>query len=283
MKLKSTLVTCLLALGTLATLRAQDIKLNIPGQATTPAAAAPAAAPATAPAAAAPAPVFTEAQLLEEYGWFIGKRIGLSDLNFTQAQIDTVLKGITSASQGKPTPNELEKIGPAMDEFIKRKQAEYLAKLKAKGMAESAAFLTEVKKHAGVTVLPSGLCYEIAAPGTGPAPKPSDTVTANYVGTLVDGTVFDSSVARGEAVTFPLDKMIPGWIEGLQKIAKGGKIRLFIPPDLAFGDDARPGIPPASTLIFDVEIIDIKPTPPAPMPAPAPAPAADAAPAPTGK
>jgi FKBP-type peptidyl-prolyl cis-trans isomerase len=271
-------VTCLLALGATAALRAQDIKLNIPGQANAP---APATAPAAAPVAAAPAETFTEAQLLEEYGWFIGKRIGLSELNFSQTQTETVLRGITNASQGKPTPYELEKIGPAMDEFIKRKQSEYLSKLKAKGLAESAAFLTEIKKRAGVTVLPSGLCYEIAKPGTGPAPKPTDTVTVHYTGTLVDGTVFDSSVARNEPVSFPLDKMIPGWVEGLQKIAKGGQIRLFIPPDLAFGDDPRPGIPPSSTLIFDVEIIDIKPTPPAPMPAAAPG--ADAPPATPGK
>jgi FKBP-type peptidyl-prolyl cis-trans isomerase len=272
-------VICLLALGTLATLRAQDIKLNIPGQATTP---APAAAPAAAPAvAAAPAPVFTDAQLLEEYGWFIGKRIGLADLNFSQAQVDTVLKGVTSSSFGKPSPFELEKIGPAMDEFIKKKQNEYLAKLKIKGLADSAVFLTEIKKKAGVTVLPSGLCYEIAAPGTGPAPKPTDTVTVNYTGALIDGTVFDSSVARNEPVSFPLSQMIPGWVEGLQKIAKGGKIRLYIPPDLAFGDDPRPGIPPSSTLIFDVEILDIKDTPPPATPAPAPG--ADTPPATPGK
>jgi len=273
MKLKSTLVTCLLAIGAIAALRAQDIKLNLPGKATTP---APATAPAAGPAAAA-AQTFTESQLLEEYGWFIGKRIGLSDLNFTQAQIDTVLKGITNASQDKPTPYELEKIGPAMDEFVKKKQGEYLAKLKVKGLAESAAFLTEVKKRPGIVVLPSGLCYEIAKPGTGPAPKPAETVTVNYTGTLLDGTVFDSSVARNEPVSFPLDKMIPGWVEGLQKIAKGGQIRLFIPPDLAFGDDPSPGIPPSSTLIFDIELLDIKPTPPEPMPA------AEAPPATPGK
>ena len=278
MKHKFTVMTCLLALGTFAALQAQDIKVNIPGQANTTPPATTAAPAATTPAPAAPAPTYTDAKLLEEYGWFIGKRIGLADLNFTQDQVNQVLKGITAASLGKPSPNELEKIGPAMDEFIKRKQAEYLTKLKAKSLSESAAFFTELKKRAGVVVLPSGLCYEIAAPGTGPAPKPTDTVTVHYTGTLIDGTVFDSSVARNEPVSFPLNQMIPGWVEGLQKIAKGGKIRLFIPPDLAFGDDARPGIPPSSTLMFDIELIDIKPTPPAPG-----APGADVPPATPGK
>jgi FKBP-type peptidyl-prolyl cis-trans isomerase len=261
MKLKSYVMTCLLALGLFATLRAQDIKLNIPGQATPP---APAAAPGAAPAAAAAtpaAPVYTEAQLLEEYGWFIGKRVGLADLNFTPEQIQTVLKGVFAASYGKPSPNELEKIGPVMDEFVKAKQNEYVNKLRLKNMADAAVFLTAIKKKAGVTVLPDGLCYEILEPGKGPAPKPSDTVTAHYTGVLIDGTIFDSSIQRGAPAEFPLDQVIPGWTEGLQKIAKGGKIRLYIPPDLAYGDDLRPGIPPASTLVFEIEIIDIKPTP----------------------
>jgi FKBP-type peptidyl-prolyl cis-trans isomerase len=266
MKLNTSVMTCLLALGLTATVRAQDIKLNIPGGTTPPASTAPAATPA-APAAAAPAapaPVYTEAQLLEEYGWFIGKRVGLSDLNFSQAQIEAVLKGMTAASFGKPSPHELEKIGPKMDEFVKAKQAEYLAKLKAKSLADGAALLTEVKKKKGVTVLPDGLCYEIFEPGTGPGPKPTDTVTVHYIGQLVNGTVFDSSIERQEPIVLPLSQMIPGWVEGLQKIGKGGKIRLYIPPDLAFGDDTRPGIPPSSTLIFDVTILDFKPTPAAP-------------------
>jgi FKBP-type peptidyl-prolyl cis-trans isomerase len=275
MKHQTSFATCLLAFGLIATLRAQDIKLNIPGKtpAATPA-ATPTPSPAAPAAAAAPAaPVFTETQLLEEYGWFIGKRIGLADLNFTQAQIDTVLRGVALASQGKASPNELAKIGPPMDQFIKGKQDEYLAKLRVKGLAESAAFLTEVKKKPGVIVLPSGLCYEIGKPGEGPAPSATDTVKVHYTGALADGTVFDSSLPRGEPVEFPLNQMIPGWTEGLQKIAKGGKIRLYVPPDLAFGDDIRPGIPPSSTLVFDVEILDIKPTPAAPAPAAVPTPA----------
>src|ERR1019366_8487013 len=109
MKHKSLVATSLLALGLITALRAQDIKLNLPGQATAAAPATPAAPPAATPAA--PAQTFTEAQLLEEYGWFIGKRIGLTDLNFTPAQIDLVLRGITLASQDKPSPNEIEKIG----------------------------------------------------------------------------------------------------------------------------------------------------------------------------
>jgi len=95
----------------------------------------------------------TEAQLLEEYGWFIGKRIGLTDLNFTPAQIDLVLRGITLASQDKPSPNEVEKIGPAMDTFIKAKQNDYLAKVRAKGLAEIVINYKHVLRNALILVL----------------------------------------------------------------------------------------------------------------------------------
>jgi FKBP-type peptidyl-prolyl cis-trans isomerase len=87
-------------------------------------------------------------------------------------------------------------------------------------------------------------------------------VKVHYTGTLIDGTVFDSSVQRGEPAEFPLDQVIAGWTEGIQKMNKGGKIKLYVPPQLAYGDDGRPGIPPGSTLIFDVELLDIKPTAP---------------------
>jgi len=277
MKLKTYAVSCLLASGLVAGLQAQDIKLNIPGQANTSAPATPspatpaASAPAHGTAPAAPAATYSEAQMLETYGWFIGKRVGLSDLDFTADQVAQVLKGITSASYGKPSPFELEKIGPQMDAFIKTKQADYMAKLRQKGLSEAAAFFTQIKKKAGVTVLPSGLVYEIIKPGTGPSPKATDTVTVNYTGTLVDGTVFGSTVQQGTPVEFPLQHMIPGFMEGLQKANKGSTIRLYIPPDLAFGDQSPPGIPPSSALVFEVELIDFKDTPPEPTEAAAPA------------
>ena len=269
MKFKSLLVTSLVALGVAIAARAQEIKF--PGTPATPASGTPAATPA-APAApaAAPATKYTEAQVLEMIGWFMGKNSQAESFEFTKEQLDPVVRGFSAALEGKTPPFDLKDIGPQVQAYVTAKQDGYLAKLKAKGLAESAAFLTEVKKKAGVISLPSGLCYEILKPGEGPAPKPSDTVKAHYVGALINGTVFDSSVQRGEPVEFPLDQVIPGWTEGLQKISKGGKIKLYVPPQLAYGDDGRPGIPPASTLVFEIEILDIRPTPPAPAtPAPA--------------
>lgn len=266
MKLKFILTTCLLALGVSAALRAQDIKLNLPGQAATPAPAATTPAPVAAPAA----PQYTETQIVETIGWYMGKNSQAESFEFTPEQVEVVLRGFAAALNGKPAPFEPKQIGAQLQAYVTGKQDAYVAKLKQQGLAETAAFLAEVKKKPGVVVTASGLCYEIIKPGEGLAPKLTDTVTAHYAGALINGKVFDSSVARGEPVEFPLDQVIPGWTEGLQKIAKGGKIRLYVPPQLAYGDDGRPGIPPASTLVFDIEILDLKPTPPAPAtPAPA--------------
>jgi FKBP-type peptidyl-prolyl cis-trans isomerase len=251
MKLKHSLIFSLLALG-LVTARAQELKLNLPGsKADQPAPAAPAA------------PAFTEAQLIEEFGWFIGKRVGLSELEFGKAEMDSLLKGMNLAAANKDSPYELEKIGPLMDEFMMKKQAIFTDKMKKKSAAESAAYFAKLKENKNVVELPSGLRYEIVKAGAGDFPKPTETVRVHYTGTLVDGTVFDSSIQRNEPAEFALNEVIPGWTEGIQKVNKGGKIKLYVPANLAYGDDGRQGIPPGSTLVFDVELLDIKPAAPA--------------------
>lgn len=267
MKLKNKLTASLLALGVTAFANAQDAKT--PAPTAQPAPAAPPAAPA------APAPQYTEQQLLETFGWFIGKRIGLSELGFSNEQTDSIVKGIILAAQAKESPYDLQKIGPEMDKFMQEKQQQYMSKLRQQGQADAEKFFKEVKAKQGVVTLPSGLAYEIVKQGTGDFPKPTDVVKVNYTGTLINGNKFDSSVDRGEPAEFPLNEVIAGWTEGIQKINKGGKIKLYIPPQLAYGDDPKPGIPPGSTLIFDVDLLDIKPAPAAP-PAPAAMPPAPA-------
>ncbi|MBL7700468.1 MAG: FKBP-type peptidyl-prolyl cis-trans isomerase [Chitinophagaceae bacterium] len=119
-------------------------------------------------------------------------------------------------------------------------------------------FLEENGKKPGVVVLASGLQYEILTEGTGPKPTAQDNVTCHYHGTLIDGTVFDSSVRRGEPATFPLNMVISGWTEGVQLMSQGSKWRFFIPPHLAYGDrQVSREIGPNSTLIFEVELLDI--------------------------
>ena len=107
--------------------------------------------------------------------------------------------------------------------------------------------------------LPSGLQYKVITEGDGAQPKPSDQVTVNYRGTLVDGTEFDSSYTRGEPVTFPVNEVIPGWSEALPLMKAGSKWKLFVPADLAYGEQGAGGaIPPNATLVFEVELLEVK-------------------------
>ena len=122
------------------------------------------------------------------------------------------------------------------------------------------AFLANNKTRKDVTTLPNGLQYEVLKAGDGPKPTEADTVVVHYTGTLIDGTEFDSSVKRGEPATFPLKGVIKGWTEILQLMPKGSKWKVFIPSELAYGDRAAGQlIKPGSTLIFDIDLIDIKP------------------------
>lgn len=242
------------------------------GKSTSSTAAAP-GAPSAAKPAATPAAggQFSDAQVLEAYGWFIGGQTGVSEIGLSTAEIDALLKGIRGAATGEKSPFDMNQVGPKLDEFMQKRIGAAQAKVQEKNTAEGAAFFAKLKDNKSVTILPSGLGYEVLKQGSGPAPKATDTVKVHYEGKFIDGTVFDSSVARGEPAEFPLNAVIPGWTEGLQKTSKGGKLKLYVPAKLAYGDQGRQGMPPASTLIFEVELLEINPpaAPAAPMIAPA--------------
>ncbi len=145
--------------------------------------------------------------------------------------------------------------------------------------ATADAFLAENGKKKDVVTTASGLEYHVVNAGTGASPKPTDMVTVNYRGTLLDGTEFDSSYKRGQPATFPVNGVIPGWQEALVLMKPGAKYELFVPPKLAYDmHPPTPVIPPGSLLKFDVELISVKPPPP-PAPATPAAPAAPASPA----
>jgi FKBP-type peptidyl-prolyl cis-trans isomerase FklB len=138
-------------------------------------------------------------------------------------------------------------------------QQKALKNQEEKNLAEGKAFLLENGKKEGVKTLPSGLQYRVLSEGTGKMPTKKDTVTVHYRGTFINGTEFDSSIARGQPATFKVDGVIPGWTEALQLMKEGAKWQLFIPPKLAYGERGMPPrIPPQSTLIFEVELISVK-------------------------
>lgn len=128
----------------------------------------------------------------------------------------------------------------------------------AKAAKVEKSFLVENAKVKGVNVTASGLQYSVITKTDGPKPTVKDTVTVHYVGTLIDGTEFDSSVKRGQPATFPLELVIPGWIEGLQLMSVGEKYKFVIPSALAYGGQGAGSIPPGATLLFDVELLSIK-------------------------
>lgn len=122
-----------------------------------------------------------------------------------------------------------------------------------------AAFLAKNAEREGVVTTASGLQYEVLASGDGASPGPTDVVTTHYHGTFVDGRVFDSSVQRGQPASFPVNRVIKGWTQALQLMKVGDKWRIYCPPDLAYGKEGRSGIPPDSTLVFEVELLAVEP------------------------
>jgi FKBP-type peptidyl-prolyl cis-trans isomerase FklB len=196
----------------------------------------------------------------DKISYIIGMDIG-TNLKKQSIDIDSniLAKGVKDALAGtKPllTEQEIQETMMAFKKEMMAKQEE----IGKKNKKEGEAFLAENKKKEGVKTLPSGLQYKVIKAGTGKKPKLSDTVTAHYRGTLIDGTEFDSSYKRGQPATFPVSGgMIPGWTEALQLMEEGAKWQLFIPSNLAYGErGAGSVIGPNATLIFEVELISIQ-------------------------
>ena len=199
----------------------------------------------------------------EKVSYSIGLEIG-SSFKKQAMDIDTdaLAAGIKDAiSANKPllTENEIKEVMAAFQKGMAAKQAEKMKALGEKNSKEGDAFLAENKKKEGVKTTASGLQYKVITAGNGPMPKDTDTVSVNYRGTLIDGTEFDSSYKRGEAVSFPVNGVIKGWTEALQLMKVGSKWQLFIPSNIAYGERGAGGqIGPNATLIFEVELLSIK-------------------------
>lgn len=227
--------------------------------------ATPAAKPEAASAPDAPkpkeAPAFTT--LKDRSSYALGMNLG-TQLHRQSVEIDPdlVLKGLKDSMGGGKTLMTEEEVRATFTELqaaITKKQQEKMAAAGEANKKEGEAFLAANKTKPGVVTLPSGLQYKILTAGTGAKPTATDTVVCNYRGTLINGTEFDSSYKRGQPATFPVSGVIKGWTEALQLMPVGSKWELFVPSDLAYGEQARSAeITPNSTLIFEVELISIQ-------------------------
>ena len=201
--------------------------------------------------------------LEQKSGYAIGLKIG-AQLAAAKDSLDAdaLTLGVQDAIAGtKPrlSDEEIQEAGLAFQKKVLAKQKEKAEKTLATNLKVGKQFLEANKKKEGVVTLPSGLQYKIIKAGTGATPKASDTVVTHYTGKLLNDQVFDSSVQRGEPATFPVSGVIAGWTEALQLMKTGAKWELYIPADLAYGErGAGQMIEPGSTLIFEIELLDIK-------------------------
>ncbi len=180
----------------------------------------------------------------------------------TKPNMEVFSAAVNDVLNNKPTAMTEEEMQDTIRSFQKNLMEAQEKKREEDAVINAEAakkFLEENKTKEGVVTLPSGLQYKVIKEGDGPKPKETDTVTVHYKGTLLDGTLFDSSYERGEPATFPLNRVIKGWSEALQLMPVGSKWELFIPPDLAYGKEGNRVIPPNSLLHFEVELLEIKP------------------------
>lgn len=194
---------------------------------------------------------------MDKISYAIGMSMASNLMNsgLRNIEVESFVKAFTEVINNESTSMSPEEANQTLQEYFSKQQEEMLNKNLEIGIA----FLEENSKKENVVSLPSGLQYEILTEGNGPKPKATDSVKCHYHGTLLDGTVFDSSVQRGEPAVFGVNQVIKGWVEALQLMSVGSKWKLFIPSSLAYGSQgAGNSIEPNSTLIFEVELLGIE-------------------------
>lgn len=201
---------------------------------------------------------------MDKLSYALGLGIGrqLAQMGAEQLSIDDfaqAIKDVVAGGQLKLDEAEAQVIVQEFFQKQEEKQRAAAAEMGKKAKEEGEKYLAGNAKKEGVVTLPSGLQYLVIKEGNGKRPKATDKVKCHYEGMLVDGTLFDSSVQRGEPATFPLNQVIAGWTEGLQLMTEGSKYRFFIPYTLGYGErGAGASIPPFAALVFDVELIEVQ-------------------------
>lgn len=198
----------------------------------------------------------------QKLGYIIGMDIGKSlREQGAEVDLDALIEAVRSTFNGEELAMTAEEAAEVRQAYIQRRQAEQQAEASQAGaanLAEGQKFLAENKVKDGVQTTESGLQYKVMSMGDGAKPTATQTVKVHYRGTLLDGTEFDSSYARNEPISFALNRVIAGWTEGVQLMPVGSKFMFYIAPELAYGEGGGGPIPPNSTLVFEVELLDIE-------------------------
>lgn len=221
-------------------------------------------APPTPPEPKPIAPDTAEQKALQALGYQFGREVSLN-VGLTEDQMEAIFEGMRRLASGKPPPSDFEKQMAAAKNIMLAKIDAYdkIQQKEAGEMAEpnieaGKAFIAELEKTDNLQKTTSGLYFKMVREGDGDFPIATDTVKVHYHGTLIDGTEFDSSYSRNQPATFPLNRVIAGWTEGLQLVREGGEIMLYIPSNLGYGNQPRGGvIKPGDTLVFKVELLEI--------------------------
>lgn len=203
-------------------------------------------------------PELTSAQRAA-FGTMAAMRSGLREMRLEDAEIQQVIDGLRKAYDVGPEEIDVQAMLPEINAFMTQRRAALANEANQQVAAANQAFFDQIEQEEGVQEDPAGFYYKVVEPGEGEKPGPEDRVQVHYRGTLIDGSVFDSSYDRGSPATFSMGGVIPGFSGGLSKIAPGGEMVIYIPPELGYGSRARPGIPANSVLIFECELLAVNP------------------------
>lgn len=199
---------------------------------------------------------YTEEEMLRSWGWLLAERFNLKDLELTEQEMDWIAAGMVSHVKGEEPATNLRESQYSLQEYFAKREIDIRSRQLSQNRRKEQEFFDSLMGDPDLRSLATGLYYKVLRPGSEVKPGKSDSVLVRYEGRFLDNTVFDSTEG-GEPVKFKLGEVIDGWTQGIQLIGEGGKIKLFVPSKLGYGEEGRPGIPPASVLVFEVELLKV--------------------------
>lgn len=200
---------------------------------------------------------YSPLELLELWGWFLGQQYTLDKLVLSADEMDAIKRGMANYANGVRPTIDVSVASTQLEPYIVGRLERIERELVAENKRKELVFMDSLIGEPNIRSLATGLFFEIIEPGGERKPLPTDRVKVHYEGKLLDGRIFDSSYERKEPSTFKLNEVITAWTQGVPLIGVGGKVKLYSPSGLAYGDESQPGLPPAATMIFEIELLEI--------------------------